>query len=101
MSLLKRQPVSSYFFQCNIYFELGRSCDMDNPDDPDYPECNEPQDKWFDRCPCPCNINHKAVKPGCKVEKKRMMKKGGEIHFNADKLNKNELIKYPNVSLGL
>ena len=74
---------------------------MDNHLSPDYPMCKEPLDKWWDRCPCPCNINHKAVKPGCKVEKKRMMKKGEDIPFNADKLDKSELIKYPNVSLGL
>ena len=74
---------------------------MDNPDDPDYPECIEPLDKWFDRSPCPSNINHKAVLPGCKVEKKSMMRKVDKIPSNADELEKNELVKYTNVSLVL
>ena len=39
--------------------------------------------------------------PGCKVEEKRMIRKVDKIPFNADELEKNELVKYPNVSLGL
>ena len=48
-----------YQFQDTFYFELGRTCDLSDPDGADFPNCANPDDRA--RCPCPCNLTNPLI----------------------------------------
>ena len=48
-----------YQFQDTFYFELGRTCDLSDPDGRDFPNCANADDKA--RCPCPCKLTNPLI----------------------------------------